>query len=123
MKINLCGEELELNIDLADAKEVEKLEVSVSELTKTLVEAEGQNKKKFSQIIREEVKHTRDWLDEMFGEGTGGRVLTEDDSLHDVYLVLRTMSNLHRLYSTQIVNDAIEKALKKYSPERAKRGE
>lgn len=123
MKIRLCSEEVELKVDLADAKEVESLESSVDKLTKKLVSLEGQKKKRYSQIIREEVKYTRTWLDEMFGEGTGQRVLTEDDSLHDVYLVLRTMNSLHRQYGAEIAAEAIKKALAKYSPERAQRVE
>ena len=122
MKIKLCGKELELKVDMADAKEVSQLEDSVEELTKKLVELEQQTKK-YSQIIREEVKYTRKWLDKLFEKGIGQQVLSEDDSLHDVYLVLRTMGNLRRLYSKQIVEEAITKALEKYSPQRAQRSE
>ena len=117
----MCGEELELNIDMADAGEVERLEKSVEELVKNLSDMEKDVKKRYSQIIRGEVIQTRAWLDKMFGEGTGNKVLAEDGSLHDVYHIVNTMSNLHRIYSAQITNEALNKALEKYSPKRAKR--
>ena len=121
MRVKLCGEELELNIDMADAGEVERLEKSVEELVKNLSDMEKDVKKRYSQIIRGEVIQTRAWLDKMFGEGTGNKVLAEDGSLHDVYHIVNTMSNLHRIYSAQITNEALNKALEKYSPKRAKR--
>ena len=116
MKIKLCGVELELGIDMTDADKVEKLEEKVEILTDNLSKIELQ-KKKFSQIIREEVECTSSWLNEMFGEGTGKKVLKENISLQEVYGIVWTMNNLHRLHMNQIVSDA----LAKYSPDRALR--
>lgn len=122
MKIKLCGKEVELSVDMTDAKDAARLESSVDELYKKLSSLEHQQKK-HSQIIREEVRYTRKWLDKLLGDGAGQQVLTEDGSLQDVYFVFWTMYNLGRLYSRQISGEAIDRALEKYSPQRAQRSE
>lgn len=116
MKVTLCGVELELNIDLTDAAEVEKWEEKTKGLCGKLAEIE-RREGKFSKIIREETECVSKWLDEQFGEGTGKRVLGGRADLKDVYGIFYTANNLHRIHMDQVM----EEALAKYSPERALR--
>lgn len=117
MKVALCSVELDLEINLTDALEVEKWEEKADALYNSVVEIEKQSDKKFSQTIREEVEYTSKWLDEVFGEGTGEKVLENRVDLSDVYGILHTVKNLHRTYIRQVA----EEALSKYSPDRAMR--
>lgn len=116
MKVTLCGVELELNINLTDAAEVEKWEEKAKDLCGKLTEIERRGDK-FSKIIREETECVSRWLDEQFGEGIGKCVLGGRADLKDVYGILYAANNLHRIHMDQVV----EEALAKYSPQRASR--
>lgn len=117
MKVLLCGAEIDLNINMTDAAEVEKLEKKVDNLVEQLSEIEMQRGKKFSQIICEEVQCTSNWLDEHLGEGIGEHILKDRTDLKDVYGIIYTMKSLHRIYMDQIVKEA----LADYTAERAQR--
>ena len=99
MKVLLCGAEIDLDINMTDEAEVEKLEKKVDNLVEQLSEIEIKKKKKFSQII------------------CGEHILKDRTDLKDVYGIIYTMKSLHSIYMDQIVKEA----LADYTAERAQR--
>ena len=121
MEIKILDAALELPFDLADPDDAEKLEAAVDGLTDTLVKIESTKGIRQSQVIREEISHTKDWLDKFFGEGSGEKVFRDREDMRTVYLVSHVMRNLNRLYLPELLSSAVQEQLKQYSPERAKR--
>ncbi len=121
MEIKILDAALELPFDLADPDDAEKLEAAVDELTDTLVKIESTKGIRQSQVIREEISHTKDWLDKFFGGGSGEKVFRDREDMRTVYLVSHVMRNLNRLYLPELLSSAVQEQLRQYSPERAKR--
>lgn len=121
MEIKILDAALELPFDLADPDDAEKLEAAVDELTDTLVKIESTKGIRQSQVIREEIFHTKDWLDKFFGGGSGEKVFRDREDMRTVYLVSHVMRNLNRLYLPELLSSAVQEQLRQYSPERAKR--
>ena len=121
MEIKLLDVSLVLPFDLADPDDAERLEAHVDTLMEGLMGIEAKKGIRQSQVIREEIAFEREWLDRLFGEGSGERVFAGRGDMRTVYLVSHVMRNLNRLYLPELLSSSVKELLEQYSPVRAKR--
>ena len=120
MKINMLNIELELPYDLTVADDADKWESHVNNLTESMKDIES---KKYGQgdVIRKQIEALKQWLDDVFGSGSGAKVFEGRESLKTVYIVYKLIQGLHLVIVPKMVDEAWKDALKQYSPERAQR--
>ena len=121
MEIKLLDVSLALPFDLADRDDAERLEAHVDTHMEGLMGIEAKKGIRQSQVIREEITFEREWLDRLFGEGSGERVFAGREDMRTVYLVSHVMRNLNRLYLPELLSSSVKELLEQYSPVRAKR--
>lgn len=120
MKINILNVELEMPYDLTVADDADKWESHVNNLTESMKDIES---KKYGQgdVIRKQIEVLKQWLDDVFGAGTGEKIFEGCENLKTVYIIYKLIQGLHLIVVPKMVEEAWKETLKKYSPERAQR--